>query len=86
MCNWSHFNFGEVKLICPREPWKIVRMQIRYNVFQNDERSLSPFMNCHNEYGLTQCAKCKSILYNYMTSLDEGTVIDKPIDLHVIFE
>ena len=86
MCKWSHFDFGEVKLICPREPSKVVQMQLRYNVYQNHERKLSPFMNCHNEYGLSQCSKCKSTLYDYMLSLNEETVIDKPIDLHVIFE
>lgn len=85
---WLHTTHSHVNLICPREPYKITRMQIHYDTFRPSDNSqtaevLSPIMNCHNEYGLSQCAICKKELHKYLTT--QSDCFDTPIDLHLRF-
>lgn len=83
MPQWLKTDFSIVKLRCPREPHKIAEMQLRTDVYQGNIRVLSPFMNCHNEYGLTQCnTVCKKHLYDYLTS--PGDSWESPIELDLI--
>ena len=65
---WMRFDISKVTLKCPREPWKITGMEIRYSVFNNGERILVPIMYCHNEYGLENCMICKKSLFEHIKS------------------
>lgn len=86
MKTWMRFDISKVTLKCPREPWKITGMEIRYSVFNNGERILIPIMYCHNEYGLENCMICKKRLYEHIKSLPEGDFPEHPVDLHLEFQ
>lgn len=83
MPQWLRTKYIDVKLRCPREPHKIATMQLQYDVFTGNTKELTPYMNCHNDYGLPQCNICKKHLYDYLTSPHEHS--DSPIELGIEF-
>ena len=86
MKTWMRFDISKVTLKCPREPWKITGMEIRYSVFNNGERILVPIMYCHNEYGLENCMICKKSLFEHIKSLKKDEDLEYPVDLHLEFQ
>ena len=75
--------YSEIPVICPREGYpKKTSVQIMHEEYSDGSCILSPFMFCHNDYGLERCFACKQKLYKYLLDLEKSDLrITEPIQL-----